>query len=131
MTTEGGSASFHGQTPGFAPQGNTGIVLGGIGPYIDWYPDPRGGFHATVLALGVLGGGGNGQLGLDIGSGFAVGGGLGYIRTSVAIDRPSFCSIQLDAGAASAKSSCRECGTTPGGCTRLARNRNASCRQSG
>jgi hypothetical protein len=72
------SVSFHSQTRVLAPQGTAGVGFGGIGPYIDWYPDSSGGFHATVLALGVVGGGGNGQIDIGAGSGLAVGGGLGY-----------------------------------------------------
>lgn len=77
-TTAGTSVSFHAETRVLAPPGRPGVGLVGIGPYIDWYPDSRGGFHATMLALGLLGGGGNGQIDLDLGRGFAVGAGLGY-----------------------------------------------------
>jgi hypothetical protein len=54
------------------------VALVGIGPYIDWYPASTGGFHATILALGLLGGGDNGQIQLESAGGYAVGAGLGY-----------------------------------------------------
>jgi hypothetical protein len=78
LTTAGTSVSFHSETRVLAPQGSAGVGLVGVGPYIDWYPDPRGGLHATMLALGLVGGGESGQIDLDTGRGFAVGAGLGY-----------------------------------------------------
>jgi hypothetical protein len=56
------------------------IGLGSIGPYLDFYPDPMGGFH-------VLGSLGYAQVSFDDGdgiveevtsSGFTLGGGVGY-----------------------------------------------------
>jgi hypothetical protein len=75
----GPSVSFHSLSPmSGGPSGYPGLVLVGLGPYVDWYPDPHAGFHAMALGLGVMATPEDGQVQTSAGSGFAVGAGLGY-----------------------------------------------------
>jgi len=71
------SVSANGQTVGTASGASLG--LGNFGPYIDYYPNPRGGFHVIgTLAfanLNVSNGNGTQQ---NVASGGAIGAGAGY-----------------------------------------------------
>jgi hypothetical protein len=69
--------SFHGQAAAGASPGSS-LDLFGMGPYLDWYPDPRGGFRATLLGLLVVGGATNGQVDVDGTAGFGGGAAVGY-----------------------------------------------------
>jgi hypothetical protein len=75
--TTGASASFHGQGSS-AGSSSVGLGLTGLGPYIDWYPDSHGGFHVSVMGMGVLADAADGHVSTSIGSGFALGAGVGY-----------------------------------------------------
>jgi hypothetical protein len=74
----GPNVTFNGQTS-TAPN-NVSLVLAYIGPYIDWYFDPKGGFHLqgmlelTRLAVGT----GNGNVSTETPVGGGIGGGVGY-----------------------------------------------------
>jgi hypothetical protein len=73
----GPTVSFHPVGPVLGdPPG--ALTMLGIGPYLDWYPDPRGGFHAMALALAVSETFTDGQAITSGASGFGVGGGIGY-----------------------------------------------------
>jgi hypothetical protein len=75
----GPSVSFHSQSPIVGtPPGFPGLALSGLGPYFDWYPDSHGGFHALGMGTAVLVSVADGQISTGLGTGFALGAGLGY-----------------------------------------------------
>lgn len=78
MSAPGPEAEINGMT--FEADDDVSLGLGSIGPYVDYYPDPLGGFH-------VLGSLGYAQVSFDDGdgvvedatsSGFTLGAGVGY-----------------------------------------------------
>jgi hypothetical protein len=74
----GPSATFNGTTVNF---GTTDLTLVTLGPYIDYYPNPRKGFHILgTLGFARLTASYNdgGFAASDSATGFTVGGGIGY-----------------------------------------------------
>lgn len=78
VSAPGPSAEVNGMT--LTASNDVSLGLGSIGPYVDYYPDPQGGFHA----LGTLGyaqvtfNNGDGTVDAATSSGFTLGAGVGY-----------------------------------------------------